>query len=422
MNNETKLNLTEKQKSALSAMIKGENVFITGPGGVGKSEIIKQFRKLQTNNVKIGITSTTGISAISIGGTTLHSFLGIGLGKSSYEKMLEEAQKGKKKAKWMTLEILIIDEISMLDPALFDKLERIARGVRDNPLPFGGIQIIASGDFCQLPCVETDNFCYEAKSWDNVFPKSNIFYLTEIIRQSDEVFQNVLNEVRLQNISEKTKEILNERIGVKLNNEFGIEPTMLFPTNADVDYLNESKLNELAEDGREFYSYELEETLLSVSKDALLTAEKFRKNLVVLDKLELCVGAQVMLLVNMHTLGLVNGSRGIIIKFIDNFPLVKFINGQEVVITSNVWECEFNDNVIAKFKQIPLKIAYAFTIHKSQSITLDCVEIDLRNIFACGQAYVALSRVRNIEGLTLKGIEYKKIKCHPKAKLYYKNL
>lgn len=419
---ENEIKLTKKQNEAYSLMSKGENVFVTGMAGTGKTALIKLFIKVYKQNKIMGVTSTTGISALLFGGTTIHSFTGIGLGTASVDELCKKIIKmSYLRKRWCELETLIIDEVSMLSPVLFDKLEEIARRVRQIDKPFGGIQLIVSGDFLQLPCVGSDDFCFESKQWNHCIP--NVVYLTEIIRQKDISFQTCLNNVRVGLISSDTRELLNSRLNVELKNDFGIKPTKLYSTNESVDYINNKELDILAESNPDFFEYNMETHLSPGVKNGEYTIEKYKKNCNAPDTIQLCVGAQVMLLYNMDLDGgLVNGSRGVIKDFIGDTPIVKFLNGREVVIDHHVWDVEENGRKVLRVIQIPLKLAYAITIHKSQGCSLDYAELDLSNIFEYGQAYVGLSRVKNINGLTILGIDFDKIKANPKAVKFYQKL
>lgn len=420
----TKNNLSTKQKNAYDLILKGFNVFLTGPGGTGKTEFIKLFCKEFNKFKKIGTTSTTGTSAILINGTTLHSYLGIKLGKDSADSLyLKIINSSFTLKRWVDLEILIIDEISMLDPILFDKLELLARKIRKNEKPFGGIQLILTGDFLQLPCVNSDKFCFEAKSWNKCIDE--VVYLTQIFRQSDNIFQTCLNEIRIGELSENTINILNSRKGIKLQNEYGIVPTKLYSLNKDVDNENQKQLNKLLfkNENLEFFEFELDYKLLKPSFK--FVEEKIDKLSLISRKLELCIGAQVMLLVNLDlSNNLANGSRGIIIDFDkeDNYPIVKFLSGYEIKIEPYTWIIEENGTKLLNVTQLPLKVSFAISIHKSQGISLDFAEIDLGNIFEYGQAYVALSRIRNLEGLSIKKLDMSKIIAHPKALEFYNSL
>ena len=325
--------LNKGQQEALSFILRGKNIFITGGGGTGKSEFLRYYIK-HYKSKKIAITSTTGTSAILIGGTTLHSYLGIGLGKGS---VISIAQKVKKKKylreRWKNLQILIIDEISMLSAELFDKLEEVARIIRTSVRPFGGIQLILSGDFCQLPCIGSNLFCFEAKSWVKCIDK--IIYLEEIMRQRDLTFQRVLKNLRLGIKDEITMKIINSRVNSKFKNKFGIIPTKLFSHNALVDELNCQELHSLAHKNKsDILVYDHMIQLNTKRKIKYFQAPK---------SLELTKGCQVMLLVNLDIPNkLVNGSRGIVLNFIEDKPLIRFMNGQERVIDYHIWEIEEN--------------------------------------------------------------------------------
>ena len=413
--------LNTKQRIAFDIMCRGENLFLTGSGGVGKTRLIQHFISINKNKknkfTSLGITSTTGTSAIIFGGSTLHSFLGIGLGNGDIETLYRNILSKKYIFKrWINLKILIIDEVSMLNPDLFDKLEILAKRIKNNDLPFGGIQLILSGDFLQLPVVGSDNFCFEALSWNSCI--TNIINLTEIIRQSDEVFQRCLNNIRFGNITEETIEILNSRVGVQLCNDIGIKPTRLYPLNKNVDYMNEKEISKINDD---FYEYDM--TINNIGEIPDYTIEKYVKNCQASETIQLAVGVQVMLLYNLDfEKELVNGSRGVIIRFVNDIPVVKFLNGVETLIDFHDWDIKEQDKIVLTISQIPLKLAYSFTIHKLQGSSLDYVEVDLSNIFTYAQAYVSLSRVRSLEGLSIIAIDYTKIKAHPKALEFYNNL
>jgi ATP-dependent DNA helicase PIF1 len=424
--------LNEKQKEALTAMIDGKNIFLTGKPGTGKSYVIGIFRELFRNVKNIGLTSTTGISAILIGGSTLHSFLKIGLGQGSAEYLAEKILKNQKaKTKWLNLDILIIDEVSMLSPELFTKLEEVARIVRrKNPKslltatgeekPFGGIQLILSGDFLQLPVVGSDMFCFETETWNKCIEK--IVYLTDIIRQTDKEFIEVLDDARYGKVTKKLIKMLSGRIGITLENEYGIKPTRVFTTNGDVDYLNEKELDKLAET-EDFYQYDMKINFRTDIKDREYILEKWRKSSPVPETLQLCKGAQVMLLVNLDTEGgLANGSRGVVTGFCDSIPVVKFLNGVETIIDIYNWEVEEDGKKQITITQVPLKLAWSTTVHKIQGSTLDYAELDLGNIFVYGQASVALSRVRTLKGLSISKINFDGIKAHPRALEFYRKL
>jgi hypothetical protein len=276
---------------------------------------------------------------------------------------------------------------------------------------------------CQLPCVKSKDFCFESKSWDKCIPKSNVIYLDENMRQENQEFQDCLNNIRIGYIPQKTRKLLESRIKAVLKNDFGIKPTKLFSTNYSVDVINNEELDKLAESGLEFFEYNMETIVYPGVKDKQYVIEKYKKNCNAPETLHLCIGAQVMLLYNMDvTEGLVNGSRGVVIDFIGDLPIIKFLNGKEIIIDYHIWDVEEQGKKVLKSIQIPLKLAYACTIHKMQGSTLDYVEVDLSNLFEFGMAYVALSRTKNLEGLSINGIDFDKITSHPKALEFYNKL
>lgn len=411
-------NMDDEQKMCMQSMINGQNIFITGGGGVGKSYLIKMFIKMFFSDKIIGVTSTTGTSALLINGTTVHSYLGIGLGTDDIKTLYEKIKKKRfYLSRWKKLDTLIVDEISMMSPDLFDKLENLARVIRDNDEPFGGIQMIITGDFLQLPCIDNNKFCFEASSWKTVVKK--IVYLRKIYRQEDEKFQNCLNNIRIGVINNEVKSILNSRLNKKIDNKYNIIPTKLYSTNMSVDDVNIEELNKLTQD---FYEYE--STITIKNKKLTESAINMFKRLCPCQELlQLCVDTQVMLIRNLDVpAGLVNGSRGVIIKFINDVPVVRFMNGVEKQISFIGWDFYSGIDLQLTISQIPLRVAYACTHHKTQGMTLDCVELNLSDIFEYGQAYVALSRVKNLDSLVIKSIDYNKIKAHPKALEFYKNI
>jgi len=414
--------LSEKQKTAYMSIVNGQNVFLTGMAGSGKTAIINLFSKQYRIFKNIGVTSTTGTSAILIGGSTLHSFLGIGLGSGNVEFLyMGIKNRNYILSRWIDLDVLIIDEISMLSPVLFDKLENLARIIRKNDLPFGGIQLILTGDFLQLPCVESENFCFEALSWNKCVDE--IIYLTEIFRQENKEFQKCLSEIRVGKLSYETIQLLKSRKNAILQNDFGILPTKIYALNKDVDAENEKEIQKLLIKNPElqFYEYNSEYTILK--KCSQNFEEKIKKNCNAPSKLELCIGAQVMLLYNMDLEAkLANGSRGVVVNFIDDLPVVKFLTGEERIVDYHIWKIEENGVEVLNITQIPLRIAYAITVHKSQGISVDYAEVDMEGIFEDGMSYVALSRVSSPEGLSIKNLRIGNIFANQKAVEFYENL
>ena len=413
--------LTPEQKRAYDAMASGRSVFITGPGGCGKTLLVNHFIAKYKADIEVAVTSTTGTSALLLmGGTTLHSWAGIGLGTGSAQAMTTKIRKKPwLRKKWQDVEVLIIDEISMLDPDLFDKLEYIARVVRKSADPFGGIQLVITGDFLQLPCVKVDKFCFEAETWNTCIDST--IYLEQNMRQREPEWQKCLAEIRLGKMSEESVALLQSRRRVKLQNDQGITPTQLFPLNADADAVNEQELDRMANKGESFLEYKM--TFSLYDKKLKWKADKFYKDSPAAETLHLCRGCQVILLWNLDIeRGLENGSRGVVVDFCQDIPVVLFLNGQRRIIDYHIWELEEDDRKLASFEQIPLRLGYAYSIHRAQGRSLDYVVTDLKDAFEYGQAYVALSRARTSAGLSIKGLRLKKIRAHPRAVEYYNSL
>jgi len=436
------MELNKKQKEIFNLFKTGQNIFISGPAGVGKSFLLQMMKTWGIeNNVNIGVTALTGAAAFLIGGKTVHSYCGIGLGEEKEDVLLYKVKKNYIiKRRWKNVNCLIIDEISMMTPELFEKLDYIAKSIRQCDAPFGGIQIILSGDFYQLPPInkglnqykeDSKLFCFESPLWNKLV--SNIIELEDIIRQKDPIFQQCLNEIREGKCSDETKKILKKRLEIKPDTLNGIEPTRLFTRKSDVDVLNNKKLVELDNEIKIFNAFSKISKIYQESEQTKSSLKDIDKVISIMDRdapynieLKLCIGAQVMLLTNKDfNLGLVNGSRGVVIRFSNSgYPIVKFLSGLEVEIDTHSWEFDNREkNLLIIRKQIPLKLAWAYTIHKSQGSSLDYVIVDIgKSIFECGQSYVALSRVRSLEGLFLVDFAPKKIMAHPRVVNFYKNM
>lgn len=425
MSDKQQIILTEKQEYAINLIKQGKNIFITGPGGVGKGEIIRYYKRICTR--PIAVTSLTGISSILIDGQTLHSWAGIGLGTRTTVELIKKIKGSKPlNSRWNGTQVLVIDEISMLSPELFEKLEEIARNVRHNDAPFGGIQLILSGDFAQLKPVDSKDYCFQSERWDACIDET--VYLDQIIRQQDSVFQKCLNEVRLGSITEETKEILKSRYKAKLKVLHGLKPTRLYSKRVDVNSINDEELSKITFEIHEFY----EKINISSTRGSFISEnhrqfliDRINKSCRVLPTLKLAKTAQVMLLTNLDPgSNLVNGSRGVVEDFAeDGFPIVKFANGIKTIIKPHSWILEDERQVCVEKVQVPLILAWAATIHSSQGQSLDLVSINLgQSIFEYGQAYVALSRVRTLEGLRIVDLDFSRMVCHPKVKEFYEKL
>jgi ATP-dependent DNA helicase PIF1 len=423
-------NLNDKQTLAFNFMKDCKNIFISGPAGCGKSFIVKYFidyykSERETDNSKIYITSTTGLSSLIIDGITINRYSGIGTGEKDVEEYYKKIKKiHVVRKRWLNTGVLIIDEISMMNPDIFDKLELLARKIRNNDIPFGGIQIILCGDFLQLPPINSNKFCFESQSWNNVIDKT--IYFDKIIRQNDIKLQNVLNNIRLGIVNDEVKELLNSCLHKNNNNnDDNIKPTLLYSRKNMVSIHNIKELNKLVDSGyKNFIYYATYEFSKNISNES----KQFYKDILnnqyqVEDNITFSLNSQVMLIINIPDYKLANGSRGIIIDFtVDTYPIVKFLNGVILEIKPHNFLIDENNNTFSK-NQIPLIHAWAITIHKAQGMTLELLQTDIgSSIFEYGQAYVVLSRIKNIEGLSLINIDYSKIKAHPKVLEYYKNL
>ncbi len=384
----------------------------------------------------LGVTAMTGSAAVLIGGTTLHSYLGIGLGKDSEDDLVKKIKDREKlERKWCDTNILVVDEVSMLPADLFDKLNGVAKRVRKRSEPFGGMQLVFGGDFLQLPCVKGD-FCFESKAWREC--GFEIFHLTKIMRQSNKQFQACLNRARFGEMTDEDFEYITQSVPTKEKiASMEIKPTRILCENVDVNEINQTKLEQLPVEEIYKYKYKIEYNLDNYEPRVhQFMFKDVTKLCNAQPKLSLSVGAQVMLLVNLDVKGgLVNGSRGVVTRFIEckifnnkgeekiqYKPMVRFNNGHEIAMNRHGYEVKDGKYLIATVFQIPLKLAYAITVHKSQGMTLDSAIINLKGVFEYGQAYVALSRVKDINNLFLKNVTKSTFKAHPKALEFYRQL
>ncbi|KAI7774593.1 dna repair and recombination protein pif1 [Diaporthe eres] len=449
---------------------KGQSVFFTGPAGTGKSVLMRAIiqdlkKKYVKDPERLAVTASTGLAACNIGGMTLHSFAGIGLGKDDAQTLVKKIRRNSKaKNRWMRTRVLIVDEISMVDGDLFDKLSQVGRIIRNNGRPWGGIQLVITGDFFQLPPVPDSHsrdtkFAFEAATWNTSI--DHTIGLTEVFRQKDPVFAQMLNEMRLGHISEQTVETF-KKMSRPIHFNDGLEVTELFPTRQEVENSNQRRLRELP---GEIHRYEALDAGDPNIRDKLLG------NMMAPKVLELKKGAQVMLIKNLDET-LVNGSLGTVIGFStesafeisggmfdeeqengddvdpkvkkrlaafsrqlsDNagpdkkkFPLVQFhaVDGTARIMLccSEPWKVETpTGEVQASREQLPLILAWALSIHKAQGQTLARVKVDLGKVFEKGQAYVALSRAVTQEGLQVLRFDRRKVMAHPRVVSFYQKL
>lgn len=440
------MELSKEQQIAFDKYVQGHNIFITGPGGSGKSALIRLINDHAYKKFKgIYVTAMTGCAAVLLNckAKTLHSWAGIGLGNGTIEQLVTKIKKNKfAKALWKSTDILVVDEVSMLSLKLFNVLNAIGKAVRNNPNPFGGIQLIFSGDFFQLPPVgdylepDTQRFCFESDDWNTVFRAHCQIQLIKIFRQTDEIYSTILNQIREGKIRRKSNDLLLEYVGRPFAANLVAEPTKLFPTRAKVENINNTKMTALQSDEKEFkikYLKDLEMTRAErvmrvdyTDKDIQMELEFLANNLICEKEMKLKIGAQVMSIINIQSdrgLDVCNGSQGIITSFcaVSGCPQVKFNNGIEMIMTRNIWQSDKIPGI--GVSQVPLILAWALTIHKSQGATLDAAEIDVGSgIFECGQTYVALSRVKSLDGLYLTSFDASKIRINRKVKEFYDNL
>jgi ATP-dependent DNA helicase PIF1 len=451
---------SDEQQICFYKYLKGENLFITGPGGTGKSFLIKNIVNDAEEKKKIiKVCALTGCAAILLQckATTLHMFSGIGLANKKNSEIVEElfTKKRHKLKNWRGLEILIIDEVSMMSLKILLLLDLIARKFYKKNVPFGGLQVIFTGDFYQLSPVFTNSsekekedsmYCFEHELWNQLFTKENQIVLKTIFRQNDEVLLKVLKYIRKGQITPSTKATLASRIfndeDLDLIKKEKIL-TILSPIKRDVEHINAKEYLKLASNDKEIV-YELAYVdlgaknndrtneifsdnmlaLLLKSNDHLKREYDFLAANIIAEKtLKLKIGTHVMCIVNLTLCGelqIANGSQGIIVGFNEhNLPYVKFNNCKDqTLIDYYIWKSETNKNV--GLSQIPLIYSWAITIHKAQGLTLENAIIDIgSNIFAYGQTYVALSRLKSFEGLYLTSFDYSKIKCNPLVKEFY---
>ena len=447
------MEFSEEQQIAFNKYIQGQNIFITGPGGTGKSALIKYIKRNADTRCKIiQVCALTGCASVLLEckAKTLHSWSGIGLGKGTIEQLIKKIQKNKhSKALWKETDILVVDEVSMMSLKLFETLDAIGKSVRKDRRPFGGLQLIFSGDFYQLPPVgdkddpDTSKFCFESEFWFTTFPKQNHVQLKRIFRQNDPIYQSILNQVREGRLKRSTNDILLKQVDKPANDALTIKPTKLFPTRNKVDSINASEMDKLDGDDLEFkikYHGDLEMTAKERLQRTQFTPEQIKNELQFLKSnlrcdeiIKLKIGSQVMCIVNIELSNgemLCNGSQGIVVRFSqEGVPLIRFSrantsntsNSFEITMNYHIWPSENIPGI--GVSQLPLILAWALTIHKAQGATLDVAEIDAgSNIFECGQTYVALSRVKSLEGLYLTSYDPKKIRINKKVQEFYQGI
>jgi len=453
------MKLSPEQTYALQAFEEGNNIFVTGPGGTGKTALIQHIVKICENNKKkVQVCALTGCAALLLSkcnARTIHSWSGIKQGKGDIEKIISAIYKNKKNTNvWKTTDILIIDETSMMSKYLFELLDTIGKRIRRNPLkPFGGIQLVFTGDFYQLPPVgnngeiDTCSFCFESSKWYETFTIDNHIELTTMFRQTDPEFQSILLNIRKGKINETQIQLLQTYVNRIYNPEQhnGCIPTKLFPIKSKVDYYNKIMFDQLPGSSNEYHvitkknckTYldntnkviSLEDFERSTNLSSSIQENEIRNlqsNSPCMEILSLKIGASVMCTTNIDIdNGICNGSLGIITDFHIKagipIPYVKFSNGITREIQMQYWHSEEYPSIA--IGQFPLCLAWAITIHKIQGATLPMADMDIgRTIFEYGQTYVALSRVQSLEGLYLSGFYPENIRANPKVTFFYSQI
>ncbi|OHA85625.1 MAG: hypothetical protein A2408_01060 [Candidatus Yonathbacteria bacterium RIFOXYC1_FULL_52_10] len=396
------------QAQALDILKAGRNVYLTGAAGSGKTHALNAYiAYLKHRNVGVGVTASTGIAATHVGGITIHSWSGIGIKETLTPYEIDYlTQKEHLAKRFSKTKVLVIDEISMLSPKMFDTVDQVCRAMKRNEQPFGGMQIVLSGDFFQLPPISRDGgsirFVNASRAWNEMDVR--VCYLDEQFRQSDSELEGILNEMRSGGVSPATRSILDRHQNHTLPS--GVVPTRLYTHNVDVDSENDANLATLSGSAMEF-------EMKTKGKGNLV--EALKKGILAPETLRLKEGAIVMFVKNNFDAGYVNGTLGVVEDLSGEAPIVRTVSGDRIPVLPATWVIEENDKILAQAEQLPLRLAWAITVHKSQGMSMDAAEIDLSKAFVPGQGYVALSRLRTLAGLVLRGINEMAFAAHPEV-------
>ena len=404
------------QKEALTILKMGHNVFLTGQAGSGKTYLLNQYVEyLKRWSVGVAVTASTGIAATHLNGTTIHSWAGIGIRDEMTDKEIQALAKKKKLAgRIRVAKTLVIDEISMLHSYRLDLIERVLRITRGNFAPFGGIQVVFSGDFFQLPPVTregdaADHFAFKSDAWR--VADLRVCYLESQHRHTDVAYLSVLNDIRGNAVSPKTVAVLECRYGERILPE---RMTWLYTHNADVDAINNRELVKLSGKPNTY--------IMQDSGSKKLVAE-LKRNCLAQETITLKPETLVMFVKNNFERGYVNGTLGTVLRF-DEYgtPVVRTRGGRTIAVLPESWRFEENGRTVAEISQIPLRLAWSITVHKSQGMSLDAAEVDLSKSFEPGMGYVALSRVRTLGGLRLMGLNDTAFTVNNEASTFDKEL
>lgn len=384
------------QDQALDILKRGLVTFVTGPAGSGKTHLLNSYIDwCEDQGLSAAVTASTGIAATHIGGKTIHSWSAMGIKDDMDSEELELlAQKEFLHKRFNETDVLVIDEISMLSASQLDLLDQIAQKVTRTDLPFGGIQVVMSGDLFQLPPITKKSgpqYVTESSVWQRA--DLAICYLTEQFRQEDPEFESILADIRSGRVTAGTKDVVKSRVAGE--SEDLSEVTRLYTHNKDVSELNSQRLEEL--DG-DLHVYDMRES------GSAQQIKSLKKGSLAKEKLKLKEGAQVMFIKNDPADQFVNGTRGVVDHFSSGSPVIKTHDGRTVRPERLRWSRDYDGQSKASISQLPLRLAWAVTVHKSQGMTLDEAVMDLSKVFTPGQGYVALSRLRSLAGLHLLGI------------------
>jgi ATP-dependent exoDNAse (exonuclease V) alpha subunit len=388
------------QQDALDILQAGYNVFLTGSAGSGKTYILNRFiAYLKLHQIPVGITASTGVAATHLNGMTLNAWTGIGVKEAITDSQIDALMKRRYlHHRIRNIKVLIIDEVSMLSQQTFESVDKVFRAFKNSDEPFGGVQIVLCGDFFQLPPVtssanENSQYIYHSPLWQELDLK--ICYLETPYRQIDKRFLDILEQIRNNHITKDMWDTLKNRFFQTFGD--GVSPTRLYTHNSQADAINKDMLAKL--DGKEFHFM-----MRSIGTEELTAIMK--RSCLAPEQLILKRRALVMFVKNNFEEGYVNGTMGRIIDFTEKegFPIVETFEHKQIAVRPSVWTIDEDGEVKAKLTQIPLRLAWAITIHKSQGMSLDAAEIDLGKSFVTGMGYVALSRVRKLEGIRLKSL------------------
>ncbi len=396
------------QDTAIEILKTGANVFLTGEPGSGKTYVTNKYVAwLEAAGLTVAVTASTGIAATHLGGLTIHSWSGVGARDTLSHYDLDQITTREKLVRRIKkTHTLIIDEVSMIDGKLLDMVDVICRTIRQSSEAFGGIQVICVGDFFQLPPIgrqgELSRYAFESRAWDNLRPL--VCYLTEQHRQEDELLLSLLGSIRRGEIEEDHYTLLREQVAIAYEE---IEPTRLYTHNVDVDAVNSEKLAELTGKSKVY---------TMSGRGSKPYQESLVRNCLSPSSLVLKEEAMVMCTKNNFEAGYVNGTLARVVGFdtYEGNPIIETADKRRIVIEPVSWEVAEDGKVLASIEQVPLRLAWAITVHKSQGMSLDAAEVDLSKSFVYGQGYVALSRVRTLAGLKVLGMNPNALMVDPK--------